>query len=502
MRNIEPVNRTLFISDNLPVLRRLPDACIDLIATDPPFNAKRVFNAPLGSKAARQRFDDRWRWDEVTDEWNHVIAAQNPAVKEVIEAAALIEGGRVDPHTLDISTGLVKNSMAAFLCWMAPRLIEMRRVLKPTGSIYLHCDDAADSYLRLLMDAIFGRKQFRNAIIWQRMPGRTAGKQFGRVHDSILFYVNGSAYTWNQEFAPHDPEYVKRAYRNKDQIGRWQSDQLTASDRSDGESGIPWRGIDPGKVGNHWRTPTQGGMNDFIRKHNLIPDWPDAYPSVHDRLDALDAAGLIHWPRIGKGMPRLKRYLASTKGTAICDIFTDIPFLTAASKEKTGWRTQKPLTLYRRIIKASSNEDDLILDPFCGCATTCIAAEQLNRQWIGIDIDPVAEKITRSRLVNEAVGWHGTVDVRPRPTVSASDKGALRRVLWDHQGHCCANPYCRTEVKQANLHLDHRIPKVRGGSDDFDNMLGLCPACNASKGKRAWNAFLDGERAKQPHPLT
>lgn len=184
-------NRTLFIHDNLPVLRGIDSNSVDLIATDPPFNAKRTFNAPLGSKAAGQKFNDRWRWDEVADEWSDVIAQDFPGVREIVEAAAVIEGGAVDRSTGRIDTGRVKNSVAAFLCWMAPRIIEMRRVLKPTGSLYLHCDQSANSYLRLLLDDVFGRERFRDELQWVRHTSDAKGSQhapksWGTTTDTIL----------------------------------------------------------------------------------------------------------------------------------------------------------------------------------------------------------------------------------------------------------------------------------------------------------------------------
>ena len=218
------------------------------------------------------------------------------------------------------------DSTAAYIGFMLERMLEIRRVLKPTGSVYLHCDHEANAYLRQMMDAVFGNGEngsagFRNEIVWQRTRGRTDGKQYGRVHDTLLFYTKSNVWTWNQPYMPHDPEYVQRTYCNVDRLGRWASDQLTASGTSAGESGKPWRGVSPGEVGRHWSTPVTGGMNDFIIENDLIPGWSEAFPTVHERLDALDGAGLVHWPKSGKGMPRLKRYLASTKGTAACDIF-------------------------------------------------------------------------------------------------------------------------------------------------------------------------------------
>ncbi len=198
-------NRTLFIADNLPVLRGLDSSSIDLVATDPPFNTKRLFNAPLGSRTAQQKFDDRWRWDEVTGEWHDLIATNHPAIKEIIEAAAVIEGGKVDPLNGKISTGRTKNSIAAFLAWMAPRIIEIRRVLKPTGVLFLQCDSEANSYLRLLLDAVFGRGRFINEISRRRATSKgNVARKLPSNHDTLLVYGVTDNYKWNPPYAPYD----------------------------------------------------------------------------------------------------------------------------------------------------------------------------------------------------------------------------------------------------------------------------------------------------------
>ena len=412
----------LFISDNLPQLEGPNSETVDLILIDPPFNSKREFQG-IG-KASKAKFNDTWTWREnVHPEWMPKMREHNRALVEVIESAY---------HAHD-------PGMAAYIAWMSIRTLELHRVIKATGSMYLHCDPTASHYLKSMMDAIFGPEYFRNELVWRRTKGRSDAKRFGRVHDVILFYSKSDNFTWNTQYRPHDPEYIKRAYRNKDARGRWRSDQLTASGLRNGESGEPWRGIDPTDVGNHWRTPTQGGMNTFIIERGLIPGWPNAYPSIHSRLDALDSVGLIHWPVRGK-MPSLKRYLESTKGTAVDDLFIDIGKLESSSKEKTGWATQKPLALYSRIIRASSNEGDIVLDAFAGCATTCVAAEQLGRQWVGIDIDDEAANVTVDRLRKETRSFSEvdapTVDrpqlyVRREPPIRTPDNA--RSPTFDSQ---------------------------------------------------------------------
>ncbi len=492
-------NRTLFEADNLPVMRGINSETIDLIATDPPFNKGKDFHATPDSLAAGAKFQDRWKWeDDVHPDWVETIQDQWPAVWAVIDWTRMAYG----------------DDMGAFLCFIGVRLMEMHRILKPAGSLYLHCDPTASHYLKALMDAIFGRKNFRNEVIWRRTKGRSDAQRFGRVHEVLLFYVKDAEQaTWNQQLGDHDPEYVKRTYRNEDERGRWRSDQLTASDRRGGESGKPWRGVDPDAKGNHWRTPTQGGMNDYIREHNLIPGWPDAYPSVHARLDALDAAGLIHWPKKPGGMPCLKRYLASTKGVAIDSIWDDISRLEAASAEKTGYPTQKPLALYDRIIRASSNEGDWVLDPFAGCATTPIAAELANRNWIAIDLWDGAIKTTIERFQKttglaadgtavNTMAIIGQLQHRTDPPERTDDgdpaapylptpaKGQRRpRLMTEHQIkdllvahlglHCWGCNFFAPDPRY--LELDHIRPRNSGGSDDIDNRALLCGPCNKIK---------------------
>ena len=498
------VNRTFCEGDNLEYLLRMPDASVDLIATDPPFNKNREFQG-IG-KAEGAKFKDYWSWDDDEDMHPAYLAHVKqhwPALGEVIEAAYAAHS----------------PSMAAFLAFMSVRLIEMHRILKPTGSIYVHCDDAASHYLKAMMDAVFGRDNFRNEIIWKRTAGRTDGKHFGRVHDSILFYAPGAA-TWNQPFLPHDEAYIKRTYRAADKRGPYRLSDLTAAGTSAGESGQPWHGVNPTKVGRHWITPTQGGMNDYIRQHNLVPNWPDAYPSVHARLDALDKAKLIHWPDRGS-MPSLKRYLESTGGRAVEDIFADIGKLEAKDKEKTGWATQKPLALYRRIIEASSNPGDLVLDPFAGCATTCVAAEQAGRRWIGIDLSPKAKGITRDRLkkeVKKSMAWDKSVrllKVKDLPALKNGITAALtvpalpermaralprgykpenvRRYIAARDAEGMArtesgNMACQgcgfTPPRLDYMHVDHMTPQAKAGANVWSNFCLLCAPCNNRKAHR------------------
>ena len=368
---------------------------VDLIATDPPFNKGRDFHATPDSLAAGAKFQDRWSWErDVHQDWVDQITDDYPRLMEAIESARYAHS----------------DGMGAYMCFMAVRLLAMRRVLKPTGSIYVHCDPTASHYLKAVMDAVFGWKQFRNDIVWKRTSSHNSAKRWGPVHDTILFYGGG---VWNRVLQPLDKDYVERHYRHEDPRGRFQVDNLTGSGTRTGDSGKPWRNIDPTAKGRHWAVPDRG-----------LPDWiilPVGYSemSPQARLDVLDAQGLIYWPRRGT-VPRFKRYLTSQSGAAVSDVIVDIPPLATTSKEKTGFATQKPISLYERIIRASSNEGDVVLDPFAGCATTLVAAESLDRQWVGIDIWDGAHKIVVDRL-RDTAGLFGDVIYTDKPPDRTDD---------------------------------------------------------------------------------
>ena len=356
----------LYYGDNLDVLRRyIQDESVDLVYLDPPFKSDQDYNVLFaeqdGSRAAAQikAFGDMWQWDE----------ASAQAYQEVVEA-----GGQVSQVLQSFRGFLGDNDMLAYLAMMAPRLVELRRTLKPTGSLYLHCDPTASHYLKLLLDAIFGPINFRAEIVWKRTSAHSNAKRPGPVHDVILLYSAGDRYTWNPQYQNYDDEYIAQRFR-KDERGRWfkDGDATGAGTVQGGETGKPWRGFNPTGKGRHWANPPA-------------------------KMDELDAAGDIYWPKKEGGWPRLKQYLDDMPGVPLQDLWTDIPPINSQAKERMGYPTQKPEALLERIIKSSSNEGDVILDPFCGCGTAIAAAQKLQRSWVGIDITHLAIGLIKHRL--------------------------------------------------------------------------------------------------------
>ena len=372
---VETPNR-LYFGDCLDVMREdFPDDSVDLIYLDPPFNSKRLYNAFIGG-AQWVAFDDTWRWHEAIEDFDQV--AGQPRYKGIMEGLRLMLGD---------------GPQLAYLSYMANRLVECKRVLKPTGSVYLHCDPTMSHSLKAVMDGIFGQHNFRNELTWKRTSAHSDAKRYARVSDRLLFYAFDRA-TWHTQHLLLGEKYVKRDYRHVDEHGRYRVDNLTGPGLSDGESGEPWQGYDPGQSGRHWSVPKTGAYARWI-EDNLIPGYA-AISGVHDRLDALDLAGPINWTK--DGYPRLKRYLAASKGEAVSDFIGDIPNVNNRSKEHIGYPTQKPVALLERLVATSSNKGDTVLDPFCGCGTAVHAAQNLGRRWMGIDICVNACKVIEKRL--------------------------------------------------------------------------------------------------------
>jgi DNA modification methylase len=351
----------LYFGDNLDVLKQLhrqhPEGFIDLIYIDPPFNSKRNYNVLFESldmadtKAQKEAFADTWSNVSYLDTLNE-LRTLNPDVYTFIETLDRIR---------------ISKSAVAYLTTMAIRIWYMHRLVKDTGSFYLHCDPTMSHYLKLLCDLIFGYKNFRNEISWKRTSGHSDAKGFGNSHDIILYYTKTSNAHWNLLYQAYTKEYIEQYYRYSDKDGRkWMSDNLSAAGLSGGGYDYEWKGIK-----RIWRCPIS-------------------------TMEELDRTGKIFYTK--NNIPRRKRYLDEAKGLPAQDIWTDIEALRSWHEERMEYPTQKPLALMERIIQASSNEGDLVADFFCGCGTTIAAAQKLNRRWLGSDISHLAVKLISKRL--------------------------------------------------------------------------------------------------------
>ena len=366
-------------------MRGMNSETVDLIYLDPPFNSKRDYAAPIGSEAAGAEFKDTWTLSDIDVEWIDQIENQEPSLYRVLLAA-------------------MTDSDKSYLVYMAIRLLEMRRILKPTGSIYLHCDPTMSHYLKLVMDSLFGRKQFQNEFVWYYSGGGASKKRWARKHDILLFYSRGKQFVFNAD-------QVRVPYK-------WTDGQK----RADGSS----------------RDYAKGKLPDDVWEHHSIMPW---------------------------------------------------------SKEATGYPTQKPIALLQRIIKASSNEGDLVLDPFCGCATTCVAADGLDRDWAGIDISPKAGQLVRQRIEQTQGVFKDIVHLYEAP--ARSDLGKLPRynckenkdeLYGKQRGHCAG---CDVHFESRHLEVDHIIAKAKGGTDHIDNLQLLCGHCNRVKGQRGMKYLVE-----------
>ena len=386
-------NRTVFTGDNLDVLRGMDSETVDLIYADPPFGSNKHYAAPIGSEAAGAAFKDTWTLSDIDDAWLSIIRDQHPGPHAVIEAAGVAHS----------------DGMKSYLCMMAIRLLELHRVLKPTGSLFLHCDPTANSYLRLLLDSIFGRSRQRNEIVWcYTSPGSPRQKQFSRRHDTILWYSKGKEWVFNA---------------------------------------------------------------DAVR----VPHSEKTMANFHDGLS-------------GSGFGN-EGYELPEKGKIPETWWTKFSQVRRIPKERVGFPTQNPLALLERIIAASSNPDDVVLDPFCGCATALVAAEKLTRQWVGIDIAELAVKLVRKRLKREVPLFtqdaidRNDVPLRTDLVDEVREYLNEKRALYGSQEGRCGG--CRVHFELRNMEVDHVVPRVKGGPDHITNYQLLCSSCNRRKGSRS-----------------
>ena len=382
----------LYYGDSLDIMRRhLPNESVDLIYLDPPFNSDETYGLlHRDSQAQQEAFWDSWHWDD--------------AARDAY--AALAEGGHGVPRELSDMIVALKaylypkhKDMLAYLSMMGIRLVEMRRVLRRTGSLYLHCDPTASHYLKLILDMIFGPENFRSEVVWKRTGAHNSARRYGPIHDTILYYARDAEHvTWNAQRSDYSEDYVDTKYRHVDAASgrRYRLSDLTGSGIRHGESGRPWRGHNPThtKNGRHWAVPRHA-IRVLRSKGVEIPG------TVQEQLELLYTQGLIRFPQKADGslgVPEYKRFRDDMRGIQLQDVWTDIDPLNSMAKERIGYGTQKPVELVKRVLAASSNAGDLILDPFCGCGTTIEAAEGLGLKWIGIDIAIRAVDVMKERL--------------------------------------------------------------------------------------------------------
>ena len=397
----QPITQnTLFYGDNLKILREyIPSESVDLIYLDPPFNSNRSYNvlfkdeSGVESEAQITAFEDTWHWNETAEQTYHNLITEAPDnVSKMVAALRDFIG---------------TNQMMAYLVMMAARLVELHRVLKASGSLYLHCDATASHYLKIILDTIFGTQNFRNEITWKRTSAHSDTKQghvihMGRVHDILLFYTKSDAAQRIELYQPYDEEYVKSFYRHQDADGRrYQLGDLTGpGGAAKGNPQYEFLGAT-----RYWRY-TREKMQELYEQGRIVQTSPGS-------------------------VPRYKRYLDEMPGTPLQDLWDDILPLSSQATERLGYPTQKPLTLLERIIQTSSNPGDMVLDPFCGCGTAIAAAEKLGRKWIGIDITHLSIALQKYRL--EAMFPGIQFRVRGEPTDYAGAKQLAQNDRYQFQ---------------------------------------------------------------------
>ena len=470
------VDKTIWTGDNLDILRGLNSESVDLIYLDPPFNSNRNYEAPVGSKAAGAAFKDAWTLSDLDVAWMGLIADEHPAIAYLLDAAGRTHG----------------KGMQFYLTMMAVRLLELRRVLKDTGSIYLHCDPTASHYLKLLMDAVFGSGLYLNEMTWKRSSAHSDTRQgmrrAGKIRDVVLVYTKTNDYVWNPQYMPYTDDYLQTEYRHITPDGRRYKETDVTAAKPGGDTEYAWHVKRP----THEKTRWSADLTDEYR--NPQQGWQyKAVSTYRGRYWAYSKSNLVSFWNEGRlihretGMPRLMQFADDMPGVPLQDLWDDIP--PVLGNERIGYPTQKPLALLERIIAASSNPGDVVLDPFCGCATACVAADKLGRKWLGIDLSPKAVELVKERLR----GYMGDLfhnrlvtartDIPRRTDIDAPiHYRKNKHVLYGQQEGRCSG--CRMDFPFKVFEVDHVVPQGKGGTDHIGNLQLLCSHCNRIKGDR------------------
>lgn len=418
------MNRLLY-GDCLRHLREMPKWSVDLVYLDPPFNTNRDYAAIYEDETGRPL-------PEQIDAFNDLWELSPERIEEIKMMPVLMRDAGIPDEVAELWRhwmAALRNAqprLLSYLSYMTERLLPLRSIVRPTGSIYLHCDPTASHYIKAMMDSIFGHQNFRNEIIWKRTGAHGRAKKWGPIHDTILFYTRSDKYTWNKVYEEYDQSYLDDFYRHEDSHGRYRLVTLDGPGKRGGSSGSPWRGVDPTAKGRHWELPPDRALPPWFK-------FPPGYAqmTVQERLDVLDAAGLLYWPPRGS-VPQYKRYLSVSPGNPIQDIITDIRPIGSQANERLGYPTQKPVELMERIISASTDEGQTVLDPFCGCASTIEAAHKLKRKWIGIDIAIHAIRRVAAVRLADRLGLREGVDFVVEG-IPETVEGAQE--LWSHDKH-------------------------------------------------------------------
>jgi DNA modification methylase len=449
-------NNQLYYGDNLTIMRNMPPMCVDLIYLDPPFNSQRNYNLiykKLTGQAIPEQieaFCDAWEMDPEKEE----MARNMPVILHDYGADDLVAFWMAWIGALRRT----QPRLLAYLIYMSYRLLEMRRILKPTGSIYLHCDSTASHYIKVIMDGIFGHSNFRSEIIWKRTTAHSDAKRWSPVTDTILYYSKSSAFTWNTQYTEHSDAYTDSKYRNDDRDGR----------------GLY----------------TLDNMTSPNPRPNLMYDWmgfpypPNGWRYSKETMQRLDSEGRIWYPNSKEKRPRLKRYLSDMPGRIVDNVWADIHPINSQAAERLGYPTQKPIALLERILKASSNEGDVVFDPFAGCGTAIYAAHLLGRKWIGCDIAILSVQIVRDVLLkryglNE--GEHYQIDGIPLSVEGAEDLFARDPRQFQHWAVELSGGFASAKYS-GDLGIDGRI--------HFETQEGLKNMVLSVKGGHLAPAFV------------